>query len=114
MVTTSSGYEPGRAVWLILTSTKRYVPLWLTNTLEVCVAKSNERTRAPTRFLPCTRSRTGLIVCLAHQEGGSTLITDGPSALVEANVAKPPISKQPTKLVTLNRVSRTRTLVGLK
>jgi len=36
-----------------------------------------ERTRAPARFLPRTSNRTGLIVCLAHHEGGSTLETSG-------------------------------------
>src|SRR6185503_14871874 len=32
---------------------------------------------APRRFLPRTRSRTGLIVCFAHHEDGSTFVTDG-------------------------------------
>src|ERR1041384_1116997 len=33
-------------------------------------------TRAPLRFLPRTRSLTGLIVCPAHHDGGSTLLID--------------------------------------
>ena len=36
-----------------------------------------EQTRAPVRFLPRTSNRSGLIVCFAHHEGGSTLETSG-------------------------------------
>src|ERR1044072_857245 len=45
-------------------------------------------TRAPRRFAPRTSNLTGLIVCLAHHDGGSTLVTDGVCAKPETQNKK--------------------------
>src|SRR5690242_19007178 len=77
---TSSGYLPGSSEGLISTSTKRYVPLSLTETTEARSSGFMAVTRAPRRFDPRTKSLTGLIVCLAHHDGGSTFVTVGDCA----------------------------------
>src|SRR5215210_7060795 len=76
-VSTVSTYLPACAVLLISTSTNRYVPFSLTRMLDVRSAEFAEFTRAPRRFVPRTRSLTGLIVWLAHHDGGSTLVIEG-------------------------------------
>src|ERR1051326_2719111 len=62
---------------LISTFTKRYEPFALTETSDTRRSGFKERTFAPVRFAPRTSSRTGLIVCLAHHDGGSTFVTEG-------------------------------------
>src|ERR1051325_6626171 len=57
------------------TSANRYVPFSLTETFETRSAAFAELTLAPLRFVPRTRSLTGLVVRLAHHDGGSTLVT---------------------------------------
>jgi hypothetical protein len=56
-----SGYSPARVDALIVTSANRYVPFSLTETLETLSAGLAEFTRAPLRFVPRTKSLTGLI-----------------------------------------------------
>src|SRR4030095_8130047 len=72
-----SACKPGRAVGLILRVTNRYVPLLLTAVADGWIAELFERTLAPVRFFPRTNRRTGLIVCRAHHDGGSTFSTSG-------------------------------------
>jgi len=44
---------------------------------ELVIAGFVARTRAPFKFFPRTKSRTGFTECLAHHDGGSTFVTDG-------------------------------------
>src|SRR5215510_5103687 len=74
---TSSGYFPGCSEGLISTLAKRYEPFSLTETPDTRSCGFSERTFAPLRFVPRTSRRTGLIVCLAHHDGGSTFVTEG-------------------------------------
>src|SRR5262245_41953012 len=74
---TSSGYLPAGSEGLISTFTKRYEPFSLTETSDTRSSGFKERTVAPVRFVPRTSRRTGLILCLAHHDGGSTFVTVG-------------------------------------
>src|ERR1051326_8555556 len=76
-LSTSSGYFPAGSDALISTFTKRYEPFALTETSDTRRSGFKDRTFAPVRFAPRTSSRTGLIVCLAHHDGGSTFVTEG-------------------------------------
>src|SRR4051794_25562656 len=59
----------------------RYEPAALTTAALGCVSTRVAVTRAPARFRPRTSRRTGLMVCAAHQLGGSTFkISGAPSA----------------------------------
>ena len=92
----NSGYLPGRSKGLISTSTKRYVPRSLTETLDARSPVFNDFTLAPRRLVPRTSKRTGLIVWPAHQEGGSTLVTDGVCATAETKQTKTNASAGPS------------------
>src|SRR6266850_1559598 len=70
------------------------MPFRLTKVSEVWIACCVARTCAPVKFLPRTRSRTGLIVWPAHQDGGSTLVTEGESEFVEAKTTQAQTNKQ--------------------
>src|SRR6185503_6735387 len=76
-LSTSSGYFPAGSDGLISRFAKRYEPFSLTETSDTRSSGFKERTVAPFMFLPRTSSRTGLIVCLAHHDGGSTCVTEG-------------------------------------
>src|SRR5262245_33564180 len=76
-LSTSSGYFPAGSEGLISTFAKRYEPFSLTETPDTRRAGFKERTFAPLRFTPRTSRRTGLIVCPAHHDGGSTFVTKG-------------------------------------
>ena len=88
-----SGYEPALVLGAIVRSTNRYVPASLVLTLEVLIAAVEEITWAANKFWPRTSSLTGLIVWLAHQVGGSTLVTTGPPALIFV-LAAPSMAEQ--------------------
>src|SRR5919206_4587682 len=93
---TSSGYVPTRSEGLISTFAKRYEPFSLTETSDTRSSGFKERTFAPLRFVPRTSRRTGLIVCFAHHDGGSTFVTVGVCEYAE------PATKKHKKHKTLN------------
>src|SRR5215212_767190 len=97
----SSGYLPGPSEGLISTSTKRYVPVSLTFTSDARSSGFREVTFAPRRLAPRTSSLTGLIVCLAHQEGGSTFVTEGFCATADATKNKKATTDQRTVVCCL-------------
>src|SRR5260370_16454249 len=72
-------------------------------TSEVLIVGSVERTRAPVRFSPRTRSRTGLIVWPAHHHGGSTLVIDGAMAAKTAELQAKTQTSIPSIWTTIDR-----------
>ena len=98
----------------MVTLTNRYVPVELIRTSEILNCGPGALTRAPSRFSPRISNLMGLIECPAHQNGGSTLLTDGASIFGLASDEATPAQANKSKQTALSPKFGSCILLGIR